>query len=329
MKQEQFEQTHGPQWREYEALISTLQQGKKAKDESEADALAAFPRHYRQLCHHLSLAKTRGYTSTLLNYLNALVLQGHRELYRRKTGYSRYLLNFILAEFPCVVRRHAAKFWLATTLFYLPAFLWVGLVWAWPEMIYHLISPEQVTQFEDMYNPALDKIGRERQADSDLYMFGYYISHNIGIAFQTFASGLMFVVGSLFFLLFNGMFLGAVAGHIVNLGYYDTFFPFVIGHGAFELTAITIAGAAGIHMGYALIAPGPTRRLIALRLASRESVKLIGGAGLMLVIAAFLEAFWSSSSTLTPWVKYSVGAVFWIMVIAYLGLAGRRSYFAS
>ena len=43
----------------------------------------------------------------------------------------------------------------------------------------------------------------------------------------------------------------------------------------------------------------------------------------MLLIAAGLEAFWSSARWVAPWVKYLVGGVCWALVIAYLVGQGR------
>ncbi len=108
-------------------------------------------------------------------------------------------------------------------------------------------------------------------------MFGYYVMHNIGIAFQTFASGLLLGVGSAFFLVYNGLVIGAVAGHLSEIGFGQTFWSFVIAHGAFELTAIALAGAAGLQLGWALIAPRRLTRAEALKRAARKSVLLICG----------------------------------------------------
>ena len=149
-------------------------------------------------------------------------------------------------------------------------------------------------------------------------MFGHYIYNNISIAFRTFASGIVFTLGSLFFLTYNGIFFGAVSGHIVNLEYNSTFFPFVIGHGSFELTAIVIAGMAGILIGWSLIAPKNLTRLDALKLAALDAVKLMYGATLFLFVAAFIEAFWSSSTLMSNNIKYTVGSLLWLFVLVYL-----------
>src|SRR5260221_540451 len=98
---------------------------------------------------------------------------------------------------------------------------------------FSVFDPQNVSEFERMYNPAGKVIGRERAADTDFVMLGFYIKNNIGISFQVFASGIVFGVGSLFYLVMNGIFMGAVAGYLTHLGYTSTFWSFVCGHGAF------------------------------------------------------------------------------------------------
>jgi uncharacterized membrane protein SpoIIM required for sporulation len=97
----------------------------------------------------------------------------------------------------------------------------------------------------------------------------------------------------------------------------------VVGHGAFELTAIVFSGAAGLRLGYAILNPGQLSRLDGLRQAGREVVPMLYGIVLMLIIAALLEAFWSSSSSLSIAIKYSVGALLWSLVLLY-SCSGRR-----
>ena len=67
-------------------------------------------------------------------------------------------------------------------------------------------------------------------------------------------------------------------------------------------------------------------RAESLRLAATHSVKLIAGAMLMLLIAAFIEAYWSSMTFTTPKVKYIVGAGLWLMVGSYFCFAGRSRH---
>ncbi len=156
-------------------------------------------------------------------------------------------------------------------------------------------------------------------------MFGFYIRNNVGIAFQCFASGLAAGLGSIFFLVYNGAMFGAVAGYLTERGLGDTFYSFVVTHGAFELTAIVLSGAAGLKLGHSLLAPGRRTRRQSLVHAARECVVIVYGVTAMLVVAAAVEAFWSSAAWVPNAVKYGVAAVCWLGVFAYLALQGRHA----
>jgi len=175
-----------------------------------------------------------------------------------------------------------------------------------------------------MYDPGAERLGRERQADTDLAMFGFYIQNNIGIGFKAIASGLTLGIGTIIVLIYNGISIGTVAGHLTALEFTDPFYSFVIGHSSFELTAIALSGAAGLKLGFSLLAPGHLSRLDSLHQAAKEAVQYVYGIAFMLLIAAFVEAFWSSKTTLPLEVKYSVGTVLGFVVIGYFLLLGRE-----
>ena len=322
MKQSLFEQRHKAEWDQFSLILGQLERGKGAS------RIGDFPQDYRRLCQHLALAQERGYSSFLIDSLQQLVLRGHQQLYRHRSRLGANVAGFILAGFPRLVREQW-RFVLAAGLMFFGSLIGFALlVYLFPDLVYNLIPAEQVSELQSMYDPVAGHFGRttERAASEDWVMFGYYIMHNIGIAFQTFASGLLLGLGSAFFLMFNGLMIGAVAGHLMHFGYGQTFWSFVIGHGAFELTAIALAGAAGLQLGWALIAPGRLPRAEALRLAAGKSVLLICGVMLFLLIAAFIEAYWSSMTAPKPMTKYLVGAALWGLVAMYLLFAGRARH---
>ncbi|KTB68939.1 stage II sporulation protein M [Pseudomonas allii] len=323
MKQSLFENCHQRQWQAFAAQLTQLEQG-----QAKAADVADFPHQYRRLCQHLALAQERGYSSYLVDPLQQLALRGHQQLYRHRSQLAANALSFVLADFPRLVREQWRFVMIASLLFFGSLVGIALLVYLFPDLIYSIVSPQQVAEMQGMYDPDASRLGRaaERASSEDWMMFGYYVMHNIGIAFQTFAAGLLFGLGSVFFLIFNGLVIGAVSGHLTEIGYGQTFWSFVIGHGAFELTAIVLAGAAGLQLGWALIAPGQLTRGESLRLAARKSVRMLCGVMLFLLIAAFIEAYWSSTTVITPWIKYLVGAVLWLLVGTYLGFAGRNRH---
>ncbi len=320
MKQRTFEKAHQQQWEDLERWLSHLEKPKKQKQANSGQ----FPQLYRQVCQHLAVARDRHYTPHLVERLNRLVLRGHQHLYQTQTRLTAKIIHFILADFPQRVRQEWRLVSLSSLLFFGPFLSIFISIQMNPALVYSILDKEQVNMMESMYNPAVERLGRNREADSDFEMFGFYIQHNISIDFQTFAGGILFGMGTLFFLLFNGLYIGCIAGHLVHVGYSEPFFSFVAGHSSFELIAIVLSGATGLKLGMALIAPRRLTRLQALRHAAADSVYLIYGIIGLSVLAAFFEAFWSSSMALDPLIKYSVGGSLWLLLISYFVLVGRN-----
>ena len=306
MKQQPFEEKHRAMWQAFEQMLT---QKRHNPD---------MPEQYRQICHHLALARSRNYSATLCQKLNKLVMHGHQQLYSSSQLWHQSLAQFLLQDFPSALAENRKFVWVSMALFFLPLLLTAFACSVNDELVLSLYSPAQLSDFEAMYDPEGENQLGAREASDDLLMFGYYIKNNISIGFQTFASGIFAGIGSIFIILFNGLMIGAMAGHMLNIGYTETFFSFVIGHGSFELTAIALAGAAGMRLGFTLINPKGYRRLDAMNIAGKKAIVLVYGVFIMLLIAALLEAFWSSSRTLPSEIKYAVGTFLWLIVLAYL-----------
>lgn len=318
MKQAEFERRGEPLWQAFADQLTNLEASPKAVPSAD------FARQYRQICQAHALCESRRYTSQLSDYLADLVVRGQGCLYRRQTRFVQVFWQFVVSGFPNALRRERRLFVLMSALFYLPA-LGIALALQYqPDLMYSIMPPAGVQNLESMYQPDNKIVGEARDSGTNWEMFGFYIRNNIGVAFRTCAGGLLFGVGSILIIFQNGIMLGGAAAHLTNLGFEQTFFSFVIGHGSFELTAIIIAGCAGLRLGLALVAPGRQSRLQALRACGGSAITLAMGAGIMLLVAAFIEAFWSSNNLLAPWQKYWVGALLWCLVGAYLALSGRR-----
>lgn len=324
----QFEAAHDPAWREFEAACDAadrprrgLRRAAQGRTGASVDR-ARFAELHRAACEHLALAQARAYPVALIERLEGLTARGHQRIYRQSDFGMSSLGRLFLVDFPARVRAQRVEVLIAAIVFALPL-LAVGLAsYLDPGFILSIHDAQAIGQYDQMYGDSEGPIGRAN-AGSDWAMFGHYIRNNIGIAFQCFASGLFFGVGSLLFLAFNGLMAGSIAGYLTWRGYGPNFYSFVITHGAFELTAIVLAGAAGLMLGRALIAPGRQTRIAALKAAAERAIVLVYGITAMLVVAAALEAFWSSARWVEPSVKYGVGGACWAAVIAYFVFQGR------
>jgi uncharacterized membrane protein SpoIIM required for sporulation len=316
MKQAPFEEAHRAEWEAFERFLDGPQGG------PSGFAPEALPARYRRLCQHLALARERQYSPDLVDGLNLLALRGHRALYANRGRQSRRLADFLLVSFPALVRGEWRVVGAAALLFFGPLALLVAVLQGWPEFVHYLLGPQQLASFREMYDPGNTRLGM-READTHLAMFGFYIWNNVRIGFQTFAGGMLAGLGSVWFLAANGVMIGAVAGYLTQIGFSATFWSFVAGHSSLELLAIVLSGAAGLRLGMAVIRPGPRSRRAALVAAARPAVRLMYGAALMFVAAAFVEAFWSPLTGVPRELKIWAGLAGWAMLLGYFALAGR------
>ena len=323
MRQAEFEAQYERSWARFERAIGTLASRSRTEVDDELTP-EAFPAAYREVCHHLALARARRYGLGLQTRLNQLALEGHRVLYRERPSWWRQFGHFLDVELPRAVRAHWRYMAVSAVCLLGPMVLLVWLMQDRPGLIYSIADGNTVMSIERMYADDRELLG-EREADSNFLMFGFYIYNNVGIGFRTFAGGLLFGIGTLFFLIYNGVFIGGVSGYLNTMPYRENFWSFVVGHGAFELTAIVMFGAAGLRLGMALLAPGRRRRWHSVRDAGRTVLPVVVGATVFMLIAAFVEAYWSSQTWPGFAAKYAVGGVLWFAVLAYLFLKDTRA----
>jgi uncharacterized membrane protein SpoIIM required for sporulation len=322
----QFESRYAADWAALEEQVRCRQQRRrKGKDQPlmPADRFAAL---YRRVCEQLSLARDRAYPAHVVDRLQAVAADAHQLLYQQggRTTFAA-LRAFLLHGFPHAVYRHRRHVALSAVLFTLPLLVIGVLMYLRPDLILTMMDAAAAQEMESMYSRDAESIGRRRDATTDWAMFGFYINNNIGVAFRCFAGGLFLGVGSIFFIVYNGALIGAVGGFLTERGLGATFYAFVATHSSFELIAIVLSGAAGLRLGQALVAPGRLTRRASLVQATRDTTPLIYGFTILLLIAAAVEAFWSSAPWIPPLVKYPVAAACWIGLLAYLILQGRRA----
>lgn len=321
---EQFE----PEWQALEDYLTYQRASKRQRQKQSLPkpviADEDFPALYRRLCNHLALAQTRHFSEHITHRLNRLVISGHHFLYKKRGLNLSAFYRFLWLDFPSAVRREKVVMLWALATFVVPALVCFMIVQLFPTAAYSFIDAGTLSDIESMYTPdEKARLGLSRDSESDVLMFGFYIFNNIGIALRSFGSGLVLGIGSIVVSVFNGMYLGVIFSHLQNAGFAtQTLYPFVITHGAFELTAIVISCGAGLKLGLSFLMPGRYRRIDSIVRTAQQLVPIIIGFVIMLLIAAFIEAFWSAIN-LPIMIKYIVGTVCWVLVIAYFGVAGR------
>lgn len=303
-----------PRWRELEtSLLGTRALSRVAP--SQASHIAGL---YRSLCSDAMRARALGCGPDVVRYLDRLVARTHNLLYEPAPYRTGAPWRLVARDLPRAVRANWRWFLLASALFYLPLLFGLHLTLVTPEFAAAIVPRSTLAEMASAYRSGF-AAGRDGSADAA--MAGFYVHNNVGIAFRCFATGALFGLGPLYFLISNGLVIGAVMGHVTNTGGGWNILTFVCGHGPFELTAIVVSGTAGLRLGDALVAQlgGASD---ALRAAAPEVTTLVLGAAAMLLVAAGLEAFWSPSAVIDP-VKWGFSATVSLALVAYFALAGR------
>jgi len=305
-------------WNEFEALVRSRKSNLRKK-------ASWFPQGYRELTQDLNTAKAHGFDPFIIERLNSLVLEGSQILYASRSLSLKAISDFVLRTFPQAVRSQWRSFAAALLLFYGLAFFFGFLCVRNHSMVFMLLGEDTIQSLEEMYDPESIHYLEPRDVSSDADMFGFYIYNNISIAFRTFAGGILGGIGSIVLLCFNGAFLGIAAAHLINAGFGETFFPFVIGHGSFELTAICLSAQAGLLLGYRFFVTKGLSRSDSVKLAGKTALPIIAGSACMLVIAACVEAFWSSRFQVPLQLRYGAGIAGWVLLGLYFIFAGRKN----
>jgi uncharacterized membrane protein SpoIIM required for sporulation len=314
MRLEEFVHQKQSDWSELNDLLTRIKSGNlTALSADELDRLGYL---YRRVTSDLAIARRDFPTDRVVRYLNELAARTHANVYRTPPLKGNTFRDFFRFGFPQLFRENFT--------FVLVAFLLFALAFG-ATYLTVLANPEFG---EDLVPGHLVHTIKQKEMWTDIpqeqrnIAASFIMTNNIQVSFLAFALGITFTLGTVYVMVFNGAFLGAVSGLCHVHGLALPLWSFVSPHGYIELTVIFIAGGAGLKMGYALIHPKLYSRKRALTNAATEAVRLIGGCVPLLIIAGTIEGFVSPSS-LPPLVKIALGAVSGVLLYVYLIAAGN------
>jgi uncharacterized membrane protein SpoIIM required for sporulation len=310
-----------PRWAEYGQLLGRARAARLASlPEAQVSRFAAL---YREVAADLARARTYRASREMVYTLERLVGAGHNLLYAPAPQSVRAAWRWLGTGFPTLVRRRRHAILAAAGLLFAPAIISFAMVVADPELRHEMVPAGLIARAEE---------GAARQADGRGYIdvpeilmplfSSGIIANNVQVTFTAFAGGIAAGLGTALVLLLNGIMLGGAAAvfHIEQLNVY--FWSFVLPHGVIELTAICVAGGAGIWMGSALVLPGRRPRRAVLVERAREAVSLVGGAVVMLLVAGVIEGFISPSAVSAP-LKFAFALGTALILFSWLLGGGR------
>jgi uncharacterized membrane protein SpoIIM required for sporulation len=311
--------TRSPRWIAFASRLATAQRrGLSSLGES---GVREFVEEYRALTSDLARLTTaaRDGGGVELFYLGRLVAGGHNLIYRERRQSFREILHFVAIDVPTEVRRSAAPILLAAAFLFVPAAISYTAVVRDPAVAPTFIPTRMLDRAEQGVERARTRTGYI--PDPEVFrpvMASQIIANNVQVTFAAFAFGITAGIGTLLLLMLNGISLGGVFGLYQSKGILSLLLAFVAPHGVLELSAICIAGGAGLLIASSLLLPGEMTRRAALAANSRRAMRLIAASTLLLIVAGSLEGMVSPIPTWPLWLKLLVSATTALMLASYL-----------
>jgi len=314
------------EWQRLVDLLAAMKVGGFAKLESAE--ILEFGRQYRRAAAELSFQRSRQVDSERVIFLNDLVGECYPYIYVSPRRPWPSISKFYLHEFPRAFRQHFIWILLAFIVSMIPAGVGAALTFH-DRAVARQVLPAELLDGTEEQNERHRQSTDWMPANTRPSVAAFIITNNIKVCILTFAGGILAGVITLLLLIENGLMLGIVgAGVALDGGVTATnFWAFVAPHGVFELTAIFISGGAGLLLGYALLNPGNVPRRVALVESGKEALKLMLGVASMLVIAGFIESFFSpiEPKYMPSEIKFIVAGIEAVLLSSYFLFLGRKA----
>ncbi len=304
MREAAFVKQNMVRWKEYERLLEEQMLEPEKKSEI-----------FIQLTDDLSFAQTQYPTSETTRYLNHLSSQIHQQIYKNKKEERSRFITFWTRELPVLfaMLRRPLLYSLIITLI---AFA-IGIISTLGDHTFvRLILGDGYVNMTLENIKKGDPMGVYGSFDP-VTMFFAITFNNIRVAFVAFAFGILFSIGTVYILFQNGVMLGAFLTLFYQHNLLLNSVLVVMLHGTLEISAIVIAGAAGLRMGNSILFPGTFSRLESFKRGAKDGLKVVMGLMPIFVVAGFIESFITRYSAMPVVLKAMIIGASLFFIIFY------------
>ncbi|MBS1911911.1 MAG: stage II sporulation protein M [Bacteroidetes bacterium] len=279
MREATFLRQNAQRWKQFEELLATR---KSANPDQLADL-------FIQLTDDLSYARTHYPQSNTTSYLNGLTSKVHQAIYRNRKERGSRFVTFWRRELPEIMIHARRELIYAVVIF--------GI-----SIVIGVFSTANDTNFarlilgDGYVSMTIDNIKNGKpmgvyDREDGTHMFMAITTNNVKVSFYAFASGIVLGIFTAYILFYNGVMIGVF--HTL-LYQYDVSLENQLSvwiHGTLEISAIVIAGAAGLVIGRSILFPKTYSRKDSLQRGARIGVKMVIGLVPIFITAGFLESF--------------------------------------
>jgi uncharacterized membrane protein SpoIIM required for sporulation len=305
MKEIYFINHNAERWKSFETILKNPQK-------AEPDQLADL---FIQVTDDLSYARTFFPGGESAIFLNGLAAKLQALIYRSKSVKKGRIKRFFLFDYPLLIAQNRKYIYYSLIIFIVSVL--IGTISSLNDSTYiRLILGDS---YVNMTLSNMEK-GDALAVYKHMGAFDSFLGismNNIYVAFMTFVMGCFTAFGTGYFLLKNGIMLGAFHVFLSQHGFFaDSVFTIWI-HGTLEIFSIIVAGAGGIIIGNSIIFPGTYSRLQSFTLGVRKGIKIVTGLVPVFIVAAFLEGFVTRHTHMPLWIKITIITISLSFIIFY------------
>lgn len=323
LKSHRFRSEREASWKELETILKAIE-GRGLRSLSD-EQIVALPRLYRSTLSSLSVARATSLDQGVIIYLESLSARAYYILYGSQVSLWKRIATFFERDWPIAAKSLWRETAISAAFTLLAAVLAYVLVSNNPDWFYTFM-PESLAGGRTP-SASAEVLRETLYHDGDTSGFGlfasYLFSHNSKVAMFAFALGFAFCIPTVILLMYNGFVLGSFIAIFVEKDLGFEVGGWLIIHGATEIFAIILAGAAGIHIGKAVAFPGELSRTASASKAGGTASLLMAGVIIMLFFAGLLEGFGRQMVT-NDFARYGVGFITLTIWLVYF-YAPRRN----
>jgi uncharacterized membrane protein SpoIIM required for sporulation len=304
-----------PAWQRLDELSTRASRGLQRLAPAEVDELVET---YQRVSSHLAHARVAYNDPALTGRLTRLVGRANGVIYASRSRPVQAISDFFAWRFPAAVWQSGRFVAVSAALLLVPAI--VVAVWlATNDEALDAAAPEALR--EAYLNEDFESYYSSEPASQ----FATEVTvNNIQVAFIAFATGALLCVPAAALMVYNGANVGFAAGLFADAGQLGKFFGLILPHGLLELTAVAIAGGAGLRLGWAVIAPGDRTRAQALGREARKAVVIALGLVLAFVVAGIIEGFVTGRGVPTG-LRVAIGVLVEVVFVGWIVVQGRAA----
>lgn len=302
MREALFVKQNSDKWKSYEVLQT-----------NNPDELA---HRFIDITNDLAYAKTFYPKSQTTAYLNGIASVLHQAIYKNKKEEKGRFARYWKYELPLLFHKYRKQI-IYSFIFFIIAASIGALSAKYDDRFVRLIMGDSYVNMTNENIAKGDPFGVYKKT-GEFQMFFQIAANNVWVSLVMFVSGVIFSIGPVFFLLKNGIMLGAFEYYFFSKGLGTQSILVIWIHGTLEILAIIIAGGAGLVLGHGLLFPKTHTRLVAFKNSAKDATKIALGIIPIILMAAFFESFITRHTEMPIWLSISILAGSLIFMIWYV-----------